>query len=93
MSQGFWRGFVYLSARGFRFVSRAYCAFYCSYVMRCCAIHEELHLLQLWSLSFFVFRFFPSPTILIVVEGRSDTPEVSLYLRLLGWLRRAQCLL
>jgi hypothetical protein len=93
MSQGFWRGFVYLSAQGFQLASRACCAFCCSYVMRCCALHVELRLLQLLSPSFFVFCFFPLLAVLIVIEGHSDTPEVPLYLRPLGWLRRSQWLL
>jgi hypothetical protein len=41
----------------------------------------------------FLFRFFPMPVVLIVVEGRNDTPEVPLCLRLLVWLHRARWLL
>jgi hypothetical protein len=71
----------------------ACCAFCCLHVMRCCTLRAELHLRQLLSHSFFIFRFFLSLAILIVVEGRSDTPELPLCLRPLGWLHHAQLLL
>jgi hypothetical protein len=58
-------------------------------MMRYCALRIELRLLQLLSPFFFVFCFFPSPIVLIVIEGRNDTPEVPLCLCLLVWLRRA----
>jgi hypothetical protein len=74
-------------------MSRACCAFCCLHVMRCCALRAELRLLQLLSHSFFVFCFFLLLAILIVVEGHSDTLEVPLCLRPLGWLRHAQLLL
>jgi hypothetical protein len=62
-------------------------------VIRCCALREKLHLLQLPSPSFFVFHFFLLPAVLIAFEGRSDTLKVPLCLRLLVWLRHAQRLL
>jgi hypothetical protein len=93
MSQGFWSGFAYLNARGFLLLTRAYGAFYCSYTMRCCALRVELRLLQLLSPFFFVFHFFPLPTVLIIAEGHNGTPKVPLYLHWLVWLRRARWLL
>jgi hypothetical protein len=54
--------------------------------MRCFALRVGLRLLQLLSPFFFVFHFFPLPTVLIADEGRNDTPEVPLYLHQLVWL-------
>jgi hypothetical protein len=76
MSQGSWRGFFYLSDRDFQLANRAYYAFCCSYMTRCCVLHVELRLLQLQSPFFCVFHFFLLLVVLIAFEGHNDIPEL-----------------
>jgi hypothetical protein len=83
MSRGFKRFFDYLSVRGFQLLIRARGAFCCSYMTRCCILHEGLRLLQLLSPSFSVSHFFLFPVVLIAFAGRNDTLGVNFDLRLL----------
>jgi hypothetical protein len=73
-SQGFWRGFTFLSVRGFQLLIRAYGAFCYLYTMRRCVLYEELRLLRWLNLSFFFeFRFFLLLVALIAVVRHNGT--------------------
>jgi hypothetical protein len=82
-SQGFWRGFAFLSVWGFQLLIHAYGAFCCLYTMRRCMLYEELRLLWWLNLSFFVFRFFLLLVALIVVVRHNGTLTACFCLNLL----------
>jgi hypothetical protein len=86
-SRGFWRGFAFLSIRGFQPLIRADDAFCCLCMMRCCVLYKELRLLQWLNLSFFVFRFFLLLVALIAVLRHNDTLKAYFCLHLLVWVR------